>query len=211
MGRIIAAILAFVGWFSLILQFILQMTNPAVPEPGAVERFVRFFSYFTVSTNIIVAVVLTVIAFFSHKKAGSYLSRPSVQAATASYISIVGIVYSLFLRSIWDPQGWNAVADHLLHDVMPLLYVVYWFVFAQKQGIGWSDPIKWLVYPLIYILYSLARGAFVLWYPYWFVDVTQLGYGTALTNTGMVLIAFVVIGFIYAGCARLLMRMAAFT
>src|SRR5687767_2759768 len=112
MGKVLAGSIAVVGWLSLILQFILQMTNPVVPEPGVAERFVRFFSYFTVATNIVVAITLTAIAFFPSTKLGDFFSRPTVQAAVASYISIVGIVYSLFLRGVWDPQGWQAVADH---------------------------------------------------------------------------------------------------
>lgn len=131
-----------------------------------------------------------------------------MQTAVASYISIVGIVYSLFLRNVWDPQGWQAIADLLLHDAIPLAFVIYWFAFAPKSDIPWLDPIKWLAYPVVYIAYSLVRGAFVLWYPYWFVDVTQLGYPASLTNTGFVILAFVIIGFIYAGIAKAMSRTA---
>ncbi len=208
MGKIFSGLIAIVGWLSLILQFVLAMTNSVVPEPGLTERFVRFFSYFTVVTNIIVAITATAIAFFPRTKFGEFFSRPSVQAAVASYISIVGIVYSFFLRSVWDPQGWQSVADHLLHDALPLAFVIYWLVFALKAGVGWIDPFKWLIYPAIYIIYSLARGAVVAWYPYWFVDVTQLGYPTALTNTGFVLVAFSIVGFTCAGIAKLLSRTA---
>ncbi len=208
MGKMIAALLAIVGWLSLLLQFVLHMNNPLALELSFAERFVRFFSYFTVSTNIIVAVTLTAIAFFPLTRFGAFFSRPTVQAAVASYISIVGIVYSLFLRSVWDPQGWQAAADHLLHDAMPLAFVIYWLIFAPKHGITWIDPIKWLAYPVVYIAYSLARGAFVLWYPYWFVDVTQLGYSVSLRNTAFVLVAFTAIGFFYAGIAKVISRRA---
>lgn len=208
MGKMIAALLAIVGWLSLILQFVLHMNNPVIPDPGTAERFVRFFSYFTVSTNIIVAVTLTAIAFFPLTRFGAFFSRPSVQTAVASYISIVGIVYSLFLRTAWDPQGWQAVADHLLHDAMPLAFVIYWLVFAPKHGITWNAPIKWLGYPVVYIVYSLIRGSFVSWYPYWFVDVTQLGYSASLRNTAFVLVAFAATGFIYAGIAKVISRIA---
>jgi hypothetical protein len=104
---------------------------------------------------------------------------------------------------VWDPQGWQAVADHTLHDIVPVMYVAYWLAVAPKSGIRWIDPIKWLIFPIVYIGYALIRGAFVGWYPYWFVDVTQLGYSTALTNTAFVMIAFLVIGFVYAAIAKL--------
>lgn len=206
MGRRVAGIVAVVGWASLILQFVLHMTNPVVPEPTTLERFVRFFSYFTITTNIVVAATLSAIACFPTTKFGRFASKPSTQAAVASYITIVGLVYSLFLRSVWDPAGWQAVADHALHDAMPLLTVLYWFVFAPKTGIVLLDVAKWLIYPIVYVVYSLVRGAFVDWYPYWFVDVTQFGYPKSLAHTGLVLIAFAVVGFIFVMLARLFSR-----
>lgn len=173
-----------------------------------IERIVRFFSFFTILTNLIVALTTTGIAFFPNTKLGRFASRPSTQCAVAGYISIVGIVYSLFLRTVWDPRGWQAVADHVLHDAVPIAFVIYWFVLAPKSGINWTDPVNWLIYPLAYIAYSLIRGAIVAWYPYWFVDVTQLGYPTALTNTAFVALACAVIGFMYTGLAKLLSRTA---
>src|SRR5690349_10646831 len=109
MGRKIAGGIAVIGWASLILQFVLHMTNPIVPEPTMLERFVRFFSYFTITTNIIVTATLTAIAFFPETRFGRFASKPSTQAAVASYITIVGVIYSLFLRGVWAPVGLNAV------------------------------------------------------------------------------------------------------
>ena len=207
-GRYAAAVIAIVGWASLLLQFVLHITNPLAPDVSFAELLIRFFSYFTILTNILVAVMAAVIAFFPSTRLGRFLSGPSALAAVAVYITIVGVVYSLFLRDVWDPVGWQAVADHALHDVVPVLYVIYWLVFAPKPGIDWSDPIKWLAYPAAYLIYSLARGAAVGWYPYWFADVTLLGYPTALTNAAAVMLAFAAVGFAFAGVAKLLSRTA---
>lgn len=206
MSRLFAGAIAVVGWFALVLQFVLVLTVPENQSLSVAERIVRFFSFFTILTNLIVAVTTSAIAFAPRSRLGTLASRPAVNAAVAVYISVVGIVYSLFLRSVWDPVGWQAVADHILHDATPLAYVIYWLIFAPKASITWTDPFKWLAYPLIYIAYSLTRGAVVGWYPYWFVDVTQLGYPTALTNTGFVLIAFLILGFAFASVAKLLVR-----
>ncbi len=206
MVKALTGLIAVIAWLSLILQFVLAMTNPVTPEPGLAERFVRFFSYFTVATNIIVAITLTAITFFPATRIGQFFGRATTLAATASYITIVGIIYSLFLRSVWDPSGWNAVADHALHDAIPIAFVIYWLGFAPKDGLTWLDPVRWLIYPAVYVAYSLIRGAIVSWYPYHFVDVTQLGYPSALTNTAFVLIAFALIGYIYTGIAKVLSR-----
>lgn len=203
-AKVFAGTIAVFGWLSIILQFVLAMTNPVEPEPGAVERFVRFFSYFTVLTNILVAATTTAIVFVPDSNIGRFAARSTAQTAVAVYISIVGLVYSLFLRSVWDPIGWQSVADHALHDVVPLAYVIYWIIFARKDNIAWFEPFKWLIYPLVYVAWSLTRGALAEWYPYWFVDVTRLGYRTALTNTAFVFIAFLIIGYVFTAAAKFL-------
>lgn len=208
MGRKFTAVIAVVVWFALVLQFIIVLTSEVNRSLTIAERIIRYFSFFTILTNLIVAIATSSIAFFPTSKLGRFFAKPSTPTAVAVYISIVGLVYSLFLRTVWDPQGWQAVADHLLHDAVPLAFVIYWFALAPKTGITWIDPLKWLIYPLSYMAYSLIRGAVVSWYPYWFVDVTMLGYPTTLTNASMVVIAFALVGFIYTGIAKLLSRTA---
>jgi hypothetical protein len=206
MGRIAAGIIAIVGWFALALQFYLVLTVPENQSLAFAERVVRFFSFFTILTNLIVALTTSAIAFIPASRLGRFAAKSTTQAAAGVYIAIVGVVYSLFLRMVWDPVGWQAVVDHLLHDAVPLAFIIYWMLYAPKAGISWITPVYWLAYPIAYVVYSLTRGAITGWYPYWFVDVTQLGYPTALTNTAVVLFALLVIGFLFVTLARLFSR-----
>lgn len=200
MGRIIASIVAVLAWSALILQFVVMTTGPEFHNVGAGESVVRYFSYFTILSNIIVAITTSAIAFVPR---ATFFQAASTQAAVATYITIVGIVYSLFLRTVWESLGPNAIADHLLHDAVPLGYVLYWLLWAPKAELSWTDPFKWLVYPVAYVVYSLARGAVASWYPYWFVDVTQLGYPQALVNTAFVLVAFLIVGIVFIAISKL--------
>lgn len=206
MSKLFSGTIALVGWFALIVQLFLFLFGESTQALPVAERIVRFFSFFTILTNLIVAITTTALTFFPRSRLGAFAQRASTQAAVAVYISIVGLVYSLFLRSVWNPQGWQSVVDHLLHDAVPLAFVIYWLVFSPKSDIDWLAPFKWLAYPVAYMTYSIVRGEFVDWYPYWFVDITQLGYQAALTNASFVLIAFVILGFIYVGLSRLLAR-----
>jgi hypothetical protein len=97
------AIIALVGWFALGLQLHI-MVNKA---PSVTTALVNFFSYFTILTNLIVAVSFTAQLL----RPGGFFSRLSVKAGVTLYIAIVGIVYSLLLRAIWAPTGWQKVAD----------------------------------------------------------------------------------------------------
>jgi hypothetical protein len=205
MKRPFAALIAILPWAGLAILFVV---HPALQDVPIGERILRFFSFFTVISNLIVAITMTAIAFFPDTTVGRFFKNPGTIAAVAVYITIVAIVYSLFLRHVSEPQGWHIVSNHIVHDIVPPLFVLYWLIYGSKDGLSVVHPFKWLLLPLIYMTYALVRGAASSWYPYWFADVTKLGYPTALRNSGFVLIAFLVFGFIFAAIAKLLSRTA---
>jgi hypothetical protein len=69
-------------------------------------------------------------------------------------IAVTGAVYLVVLRPVVHNEGWGVVTDTVFHYVVPLLWLAY----------------------------TLARGAIVHEYPYPFVDVDALGYGQVLLN-----------------------------
>ena len=208
LNRGVLAAIACVGWFALVAQFVLTLSNPA-SDLGVGERIVRFFSYFTALTNLLVAITSTSLALFPTTRIGRFFSAASVQSAVATYISIVAIIYSLFLRGSWDPLSLHGLNDTLFHDIIPIAYVLHWILFSPKNGLRFFDPFLWLAYPAVYIAYTLVHGAAANWYPYWFADVSKLGYPIALRNTGFVLVAFYAVGLIYLGLSKLLTRLPA--
>jgi hypothetical protein len=206
MKRPFAALIAILAWVGLAMQFAFAIVNPATQDVAVAERIVRYFSFFTVVANGIIAIITTARAVAPESRFSKRLQNGSILTAAAVYISIVAVVYSLFLRSVVNAQGWHLISDHIVHDAIPPLFVLFWLIYARKSEIGWLDPVKWLIVPVLYIAYSLIHGALDSWYPYWFADVTKLGYPTALKNSGFVLIAFLVFGFIFAAIARVLGR-----
>jgi hypothetical protein len=208
MKRTFAALIAILAWVGLAMQFAFAIVNPATQDIAVTERIIRYFSFFTVVSNSIIAVGTTAVAFFPRYRFAKYFDDGSVLTAATVYITIVAVVYSLFLRSVVNAQGWHLYSDHIVHDIVPALFVLYWLVFCPKRGLKWIDPVKWLIVPVLYIAYSLVHGAFDNWYPYWFADVTKLGYPTALRNSAFVLIAFLVVGLVYAAIGRLIVGLA---
>ena len=175
--------LSLIAWFAIILQLYLTKGS-----------FFNFISYFTILSNILVAISLTSSLFFPKTIFGKYFSSVKVQSAIALYIFIVGLVYNLVLRGIWSPTGWQLVVDNLLHVAVPVLYVVYWLIYIPKGALNWVDGLMWAYSPLAYLIYSLIRGHFVGWYPYPFLDVNKIGYQKVLINSGFMVIAFFVVG-----------------
>jgi hypothetical protein len=197
--RAYAAVGAALGWFALALQLYLML----VRDPAAILGVViTYLSFFTILTNFLVALVFTAAAVRPRPAWGLWLLSPSVQAGTAVYIAIVGMVYQLLLRHLWNPQGAQWVADVLLHSIIPVGYVLYWWLFASRDGLSWKNAIGWLAYPGAYLIYTLARGAVSGLYPYPFVDVSALGYGGVLARSAGLLLVFLGMGLLIVAIAR---------
>jgi len=198
--RIYALVGALLGSFALALQLYLMLVQSS--GPAMLGTVITYFSFFTILTNLLTALVFTALAFRPETGWGKWFRTPSVQAATAVYIAIVGIIYQLLLRQLWNPQGAQWVADVLLHSVIPIGYVAYWLLFGPRTGLNWKTAVAWLTYPALYLVYILARGAVSGLYPYPFVDVNVLGYGGVLARAALFLLVFLGTGLLVVALAR---------
>jgi hypothetical protein len=201
-----AAVIAVVAWSALGLQYVLSIGTALANGGTWASGAVTYFSFFTILTNTLVAVVLSVPLVAPRSRFGRWLSNPGPRSATATYIAAVGLVYSLALRQIWDPQGAQLVADRLLHDVIPVLYLLFWVFLVEKGRLRWQDAPAWLMYPLAYVVYTLARGAMTNWYPYPFLDVTQLGYLAVFWHVVLLTGGFFANGLLLIGLDRAVAR-----
>ena len=65
---------------------------------------------------------------------------------------------------------------------MPSLYLVYWLAFVPKGTLRYRDAVPWLIYPAIYVILILWRGALIGEYPYPFLNAGGLGYARVALN-----------------------------
>lgn len=199
--RPLCALAALAAWLGIALQLWVSAHLAQANGQSFAHGVVQALQYFTVLTNILVALAATRIALSDD--AQGFFTRPATVAAVALYILVVGIIYSLFLRSLWAPKGVAWVADELLHDVTPLLFVAWWIAYAPKAGLTWVHPLKWLAYPLAYYGFVLLVGAHTGRYLYHFADVTELGYAIVARNGLLLLLLFWVLGMATVARARL--------
>lgn len=183
----LTASLALMGWFALVAQLILLIQNRVVP---VAETVTRYFSYFTILTNLLAAVCVTVLFIKPKNVAAGFLVRPTTVTAITVYIAITGIVYNVILRFLWQPEGLQFVADELLHTVIPLLFIVLWLLYVPKAELAYKQVLSWLIYPFLYLVYTLIHGSISGFYPYPFMDVGVLGYKKLLLNAAVLLILF---------------------
>lgn len=200
--QVLLATGALLGWFALVGQFYLILENRVASVP---ETILRYFSFFTILTNILVAFCFTALLIKPKSSEGRLFSPKTLTAITV-YITIVGIVYNTILRFIWEPTGMQRVVDELLHSVIPILFFLYWLLFVQKEGLKWKNVLFWLLYPLVYIVFILFRGVLSGFYPYPFIDVSTIGYIQVLLNSIGLCVAFLLVSLILVTIAKIKSR-----
>ncbi|QBX38023.1 hypothetical protein E4M02_06385 [Brevundimonas sp. S30B] len=183
---------ALIGAGALALQYGLMIGGQPAGAVG--DATLRFFSFFTILTNVLVVVALAAPVLWERTGLGRWAGSEGVRAAVALYIGVVGLIYHLLLARVWDPQGWQLVADVALHTIMPLAFWADWLLFTPKGRLRWIDPLKWLAYPLAYTGWTLVHGLTSSWWPYWFLNVDQQGWWRTAGWAGLVLAVFLVIG-----------------
>jgi hypothetical protein len=197
---------AVIAWFAIGLQLLLVLEVNLALGRTVLATVVAFFSYFTITTNLLVAAGLTWRWLAPQTRPGRFFARPTTCTATALYIVVVAIVYAVMLRNLSHPQGREKYADQLLHQVVPALYLIHWLIWAPRGYLLWRSALTWLFYPLLFLGYTLARGALIGRYPYPFMDVAKLGYSRVLTNAAILACVFALLGLAFVAADRALAR-----
>lgn len=185
--KIYLSILVFLAWFALVFQFYVHINSGAAAKT---ELLIRFFSYFTIDSNLLVALCSTSILLFHSTSLGRFFSKPKVITAISVYILVVALIYNVVLRFLWVFQGWSMILNELLHVVVPVMFLIYWIYFVPKQQLQWKNIWFWLIYPLIYTIFVLIRGSHSGFYPYPFLNVTKLGMEKVLLNCAIIALLF---------------------
>ena len=190
-GQVALALgVAAVFWFALILQASLTLALVRSQGGGAARAIWVYLAYFTILSNLIAAVALVLPILWPRSAAGRFCARPGPISAIAACMLLVGIAYNLLLRGVWNPQGWQLVADNLLHCVDPLLFALYWWFAGRSRELSYSAMGAWALYPLGYLVYAVARGLSGDFYAYPFIDVAKLGFAQVLFNAFAVALGF---------------------
>ncbi len=199
-----AGLAVILAWLAVAFQFYVHVPGHIEFTKTTMGSIVQILSYFTILTNLVVALAYSFILLMPNTKPGNFFSQTSTLTGIAVYTSVIGFIYELLLRDRWDIDGLMKLTDILLHTINPLLFLIFWFVFVPKQQLRWRLAIYWLLYPLVYLIYILIRGEMFDVYPYHFINVTTLGYSKVIINCFWVLLAFLSFSGIFLSINRLL-------
>ncbi len=195
-ARTVHAVTAVVAIAALVLQTVLVVSGDAVlaeqEVPPLLTRLGRLASYFTIQSNLLVAVTAVQLARDPLRDGRWW--RP-VRAAALVGITVTGLVHFTLLRPLLDLHGASWAADKLLHMVVPVLAVVGWLLAGPRPRAPWRDALTALAWPVAWLVWTLVVGAVSGWYPDPFLDVGAKGAGSvAVTCVGVTLLFLALAG-----------------
>ncbi len=185
-ARIFAAVIAATAWTGLIVQF--WVTYSATSS--VIHAFWILFAFFTILTNVLVAVVFTCIAINR-----TVLRSDWIVTGTMLSIVMVGVINALLLWGALELSGGSALVDKLLHIATPALVPLFWIRFVRKGGLTWRHPLLWAAYPLLYFAYGMARGIATGKYAYPFLNAGTQGWQRTALNAIIIAAAFMLSGY----------------
>jgi hypothetical protein len=134
----------------------------------------NFFSFFTIQSNLIAAVVLVLLATTWRENRTE--TQTLIRGAAVAYMTTTGVVYGLLLSGYSEElQTTLPWVDTMLHRVIPLVMVIDWMIDRPHNPLRFKQCLVWAIYPVAYLVYSLIRGPIVDWYPYPFLNPDEAG------------------------------------
>lgn len=154
----------------------------------------NMFGYFTIQSNIILAVIYAVIAVVALRGEAASPALNIARASVTTYIIIVGVVYATLLAPLGAAGGVPvAWANTALHIITPIFALADWILFSDRARIAFNQLWIVLIYPIVWVVVVLVRGATDGWVPYPFLH-PDTGYASVFFYVGLIVVVMLAFG-----------------
>jgi hypothetical protein len=202
-NRTAAWLLAVFGWAALGTQLVLSVQHQMSLGHSPGYGVFMYTGYYTILTNLFCTIVAT--AFSVQRAPESRWSawrEPWVVTAATVSIVMVGLIFHVLLRAQYQPTGIAAVTNLIHHYIVPVVFAIFWWRVVPRGSLVWGDVGRVFAYPAAYLVYVLMRGEIGGVYPYFFIDVRNLGYAQVLINASAISALFVGAGVAFIAAKR---------
>ena len=180
-----------------------------------------FYVHFTnISNFLCIAVMVVALIQTAKKKEDSFVTALPL----LKFIGMLGILLTFLVFNIMlagaegrDPQANWRVGSLLFHVVLPILYILDWFLFYERKNSKWYYPIASIGFPLAYAIFLLIQAIILgfnssilipttttpLIYPYFFVNLETLGVPGVLMWVAILAVSFMAVGYLFYGLDRI--------
>lgn len=174
-----------------LVAIIVTWTESAARGP---VNFFDFFGYFTIQSNSLLTVTAAIAGIAGFVRQGPQARWIVVLRALATMsMVIVGVVYATLLAPLGleggAPVPW---ANWVMHVGGPILIAIDWTFSRDREPLPWRTAFLLLLYPIVWVVVVLVRGATDGWVPYPFLNPSQ-GYGVVAVYVATIAVAFALV------------------
>lgn len=138
----------------------------------------NFFGYFTIQSNIITMVAFLASAYFILSRKRQPIWVIYLRAIATTIIVLVGLVYNTLLAGASLAGSFDLKwSSNILHVIIPIYALVDWVPYADRKKPPYNKLWLVVIYPIVWLVVILIRGATDGWVPYPFLDPAT-GYGS---------------------------------
>lgn len=123
---------------------------------------------------------------------------------------VVGVVYHALLSDVANDVRdgdyvWPVPPNEFIHTYGPVLIVLDYLLSNRGFRIRMTAALWVAVFPLLWLVFSVVRGSFTNWWPYWFINPNgEAGLGGMLSYIAAITAFFLVLGFTFLGIKKLI-------
>lgn len=178
----------------------------------------NFYVYYTNLSNYICLGVMFVNLIDTYKRANKKEDGYSRSAPTFTFLCVILIlvtflVYNILLADENTVIGYfTSQSNMIMHVILPIMFILNWVLFYEHPSLKWYHPLLGTVMPLIYVAFIVVRAQILsgakdaVLYPYFFLNIDQLGWGGFLLWIAILLAVFIAIGYILFAMERFMKR-----
>ena len=101
----------------------------------------------------------------------------------------------------------------LFHIILPIMYLLDWILFYEHKKIKWSYPLISTSFPILYAIFIFIRAWILDFnpeapyiYPYFFLNLDELGVVGVIKWICILSVVFIVIGYAVLGLDKILVK-----
>ena len=163
----------------------------------ALLAYSNYFSYFTTQTNLMIDIWLTIAIIYANRENKPKILGSIPRGAITLYITVTFLIFALILSDGSLPQGLALYTNTVSHYILPIAFIFDWVITETENKYEWLYDVYWIAYPILYLIYSLVRGAITNFYPYFFLDLNVLSVIDLVVSAMGLTILFLLLGAIY--------------
>lgn len=192
--RAIAALAAATAVIYLLFHDLAYVRTNETASGSHVPTYIaNFFSYFTIESNVFVAVYFTLASIWGFTRGRRGRPQPialaTFQILAACCILLTGVVYNVLLRNEDRTGGIAPFVDwtnEVMHVIIPIIMLADVLVSPRPRRVPWGTILLPVGYAIAYLVYTIVRAPFIIspvsgapyWYPYPFLNPhVQGGWG----------------------------------